>query len=114
MSSGRIAQHRNYGRVMAAHEREQKLRRIVRVVIYLLLILFLTMVFVMVNRWQNRPVPVDDEPVKTSMTVGSSRPSLITLIVRNLDPKPRIDRSESVIRRTRYLDNEPVGQRGVG
>lgn len=68
MSSGRIAQHRNYGWVMAAHERQQKLRRIFRVVIYLIIILFLVMLFLMVTRWQKGSVPVTDEPVKTSYT----------------------------------------------
>ncbi|HEX7016636.1 MAG TPA: hypothetical protein VF191_14090 [Cyclobacteriaceae bacterium] len=66
MSSGRIAQHRNYGWVMATHEREQKLRRIIRIVIYLVIILFLVVVFFMVTRWQKQPVPGDDGPAKTS------------------------------------------------
>jgi uncharacterized oligopeptide transporter (OPT) family protein len=69
MSSGRIAQHRNFGWVMAAHEREQKLRRIVRIVIYFVIILFLVVLFLMVTRWQKQPVPSGDEPVKTSMVV---------------------------------------------
>ncbi|HEY8511152.1 MAG TPA: hypothetical protein VIL31_04270 [Cyclobacteriaceae bacterium] len=66
MSSGRIAQHRNYGWVMAAHEREQKLRRIFRVVIYLVIILFLIVLFFMVTRWQKGGAS-EDVPVKTSM-----------------------------------------------
>jgi hypothetical protein len=70
MSSGRIAQHRNYGWVMAAHEREQKLRRIFRVVVYLVIILFLIVLFFMVTRWQKKGEPVRDEPVKTSMVEG--------------------------------------------
>lgn len=66
MSSGRIAQHRNYGWVMATHEREQKLRRIFRIVIYMIIILFLVVLFFMVTRWQKQPVPADDQPIKTS------------------------------------------------
>ena len=66
MSSGRISQHRNYGWVMAAHEREQKLRRVFRVVIYLVIILFLIVLFFMVTRWQ-KGTPDGDDAAKTSM-----------------------------------------------
>lgn len=52
MSSGRIAQHRNYADVMARHERDIKLKRITRVFIYFLIIVFLLIVFLIVRRWE--------------------------------------------------------------
>jgi large-conductance mechanosensitive channel len=54
MSSGRIARHRNYGDLMARHEQELKIRRITRIVIYFLLIAFLTIIFIIVVRWEER------------------------------------------------------------
>jgi heme/copper-type cytochrome/quinol oxidase subunit 2 len=92
MSSGRIAQHRNYGQVMAAHEREQKLRRIFRVMIYLIIIFFLIVLFIMVTRWQERTAPEGHEPVKTT-----DYRSPITLIIRDLHTEPRINGSEAVV-----------------
>src|SRR5690606_9333394 len=68
MSSGRIAQHRNYGWVMAAHVREQKLKRIFRVVIYLVIIFFLIVLFFMVTRWQESGES-EEAPVKTSIVL---------------------------------------------
>ena len=50
MNAGRIAQHRNYSELMARHEREVKLKRITRVVIYFLIIAFLLVMFMMINR----------------------------------------------------------------
>jgi len=51
MNSGRIASHRNYGKLMATHERDQKIRRVTRIVIYFLLIAFFIILFIMVSRW---------------------------------------------------------------
>lgn len=70
MNSGRIASHRNYGKLMAAHERDQKIRRVTRIVIYFLLIAFFVILFVMVSRW-NRQQQSQPEPVNTSVTVGN-------------------------------------------
>ena len=50
ISSGRIAQHRNYGDIMARHERDVKLKRIIRAFIYFLIIAFLILLFVIVQR----------------------------------------------------------------
>jgi hypothetical protein len=54
MSSGRIAQHRNYGELMARHERDTKIRRVVRVFLYFLIILFLLVIFMIVSRWEQK------------------------------------------------------------
>jgi len=61
MSSGRIAQHRNYGEVMARHERDLKFKRIVRVFIYFLIIVFFLLIFFFVKRWEEKRVKVDQK-----------------------------------------------------
>ena len=57
MSSGRIAQHRNYGDIMARHERDIKLRRISRIFIYFIIIAFLILIFLLVRRWEENTEP---------------------------------------------------------
>jgi len=57
MSSGRIAQHRNYGDIMARHERDIKLKRISRAFIYFLIIAALILIFLFVRRWERNTEP---------------------------------------------------------
>ena len=57
ISSGRIAQHRNYGNIMARHERDVKLKRIIRMFMYLLIIAFFIIVYVMVKRITQKQTP---------------------------------------------------------
>jgi hypothetical protein len=52
MTSGRIAQHRNYGNIIARHERDAKLKRITRIFTYFVLILIIVLVFFFVRRWE--------------------------------------------------------------
>ena len=52
MSSGRIAQHRNYGDIMARHERDIKIKRITRVFIYFIIIAVVILLFLLVRRWE--------------------------------------------------------------
>lgn len=54
MSSGRISQHRNYGDIMARHEREIKLKRILRAFLYVLVIAFLVILFLIVRQIQEK------------------------------------------------------------
>lgn len=54
MSSGRIAQHRNYGELMERHERDIKLRRIVKIFVYFLIILSLIIMFAIVRRFEQK------------------------------------------------------------
>lgn len=54
MNAGRIAHHRNYGELMARHEREVKIKRITRVVVYFLIIAFLLILFLIVTRLEKR------------------------------------------------------------
>ena len=52
MSSGRIAQHRNYGEIMERHERDVRIRRVVRAFVYFLIILVMLIIFLIVKRWE--------------------------------------------------------------
>lgn len=74
MSSGRIAQHRNYGEIMARHERNQKIRRMARMFIYFLIIAFLMIIFMIVVRWEKREMEKEQPDVTpTSMIAVSDR-----------------------------------------
>ena len=57
MSSGRIAQHRNYGDIMARHERDIKIKRITRVFIYFIIIAVVILLFLLVRRWEQNTEP---------------------------------------------------------
>jgi large-conductance mechanosensitive channel len=57
MSSGRIAQHRNYGELMARHEKEVRIKRIIRVFTYFLIIAFMIILFLMVRQVQEKKSP---------------------------------------------------------
>lgn len=54
MSAGNIARHRNYGELMERHERDQKWKRMFRLFIYFLIVAFLTIIFVIVVRWEKK------------------------------------------------------------
>ena len=56
MSSGRIAQHRNYGELMARHEKEVRIKRVVRWFTYFLIIAFIIVLFFIVRRIQEKQV----------------------------------------------------------
>jgi uncharacterized membrane protein len=57
MSSGRIAQHRNYGDIMERHERDVRIRRVVKAFIFFLIILALLILFVIVSRLEQKETP---------------------------------------------------------
>lgn len=73
MNSGQIARHRNYGKLMAAHERDLKIKRITRIVIYFLLIAFFLILLVMVSRWMGRDQS-QQAPVNTSLVYFGTPP----------------------------------------
>lgn len=50
-----MAQHRNYGEIMARHEKEARIKRVIRVFIYFLIILFMIVIFVLVRQIQEKP-----------------------------------------------------------
>ena len=72
MSSGRIAQHRNYGEIMARHEREMRMKRIVKVFIYFLIISFVILIFLLVKRLEQKPNNPVNKPVTTAHHVHVS------------------------------------------
>jgi len=75
MNAGRIAQHRNYGELMARHERDVKVRRITKVVIYFLIIAFLLIIFLIVTRWEKREnlKEVNQESVSQVINIPKAR-----------------------------------------
>jgi preprotein translocase subunit SecG len=54
MTTGNIARHRNYGDIMERHERDQKWKRMFKVFIYFLVAAFLTIILIIVLRWEQR------------------------------------------------------------
>lgn len=54
MSAGNIARHRNYGELLERHDREQKWKRLFKVFIYFLIVAFLSIVLIIVVRWERR------------------------------------------------------------
>jgi len=69
ISSGRIAQHRNYGDIMARHERDQKIRRIARTFTYFVIILIVILMFYVVRVWERK----QDKPKGTTAYVEESQ-----------------------------------------
>lgn len=61
MSSGKIARYRNYGEVMARHERHLKLKRLMRALVYILIVIVLLVIglsFYLVHKLdQQKQVP---------------------------------------------------------
>ena len=68
MSSGRIAQHRNYSDIMERHERDVRIRRVVKTFIYFLIILALLIIFVVVRRWEQKKV--DSKPQTSAEVIN--------------------------------------------
>lgn len=54
MSAGNIARHRNYGELLERHDREQKWKRLFKVFLYFLIVAFLSIIFIIVVRWERR------------------------------------------------------------
>lgn len=59
MSTSRIARHRNYPELMRQHDREVKLKRVLRVFTYFLVVLFLIIILVIVLRWERKSSPLN-------------------------------------------------------
>jgi hypothetical protein len=56
ISSGRIAQHRNYGDIMARHEKDLRIKRILRIFTYFLIITIVVLLFFMVKQIEKKKV----------------------------------------------------------
>lgn len=69
MSSGKIAQHRNYSELMRQHEHDVKFKRIFKVFVYFLITLALIVLLVIVLRWEKRSSKTASvHPVENSFT----------------------------------------------
>lgn len=62
MSSGRIAQHRNYSDIMARHERDVKMKRVFRIFVYFLVVLFMVMLYFLVRSLQEKSTRQKQKP----------------------------------------------------
>lgn len=71
MSSGRIAQHRNYGDIMARHEKDLRIKRTLRIFTYFLIIAVIVILFFIVKQIEKKKVP-GLKPVHSSI-IGSPR-----------------------------------------
>jgi len=66
MSSGRIAQHRNYSDIMERHKRYLRIRHIAIALIYFLIIVTLLIAFVIVRRLEKEKTNVKPTSALTS------------------------------------------------
>ena len=73
MTSGRIAQHRNYSDIMDRHERDVRIRRVVKTFIYFLIIVALLIMFLIVRRWEQQKVNVKPSSAFVTIKIDSSR-----------------------------------------
>ena len=74
MSSGRIAQHRNYGELMERHERDVRIKRVVRVFVYFLIILAMLIIFLVVKRWESNDSSATSNTKIERTFVGDNSP----------------------------------------
>ncbi len=68
ISSRRIDHYRNYGELMSRHEQNQKIKRLTKVFIYFLLILFLGIILFLVFRWEKKN-DLKNTPAQTEISV---------------------------------------------
>jgi large-conductance mechanosensitive channel len=69
MNSGRIAQHRNYGQVMARHEKELRIKKVVKIFTYFLIAVFVFIIFLLVRQWEQKQKGKSAEPKAPSAHV---------------------------------------------
>ena len=72
MSSGRIAQHRNYGELMARHERDVKMTRLFRLFTYFVIAAILIIIFFMVRFWERRHESVPQAKPSTTYIISNA------------------------------------------
>jgi preprotein translocase subunit SecG len=75
MSSGRIARHRNYTELMRQHDKEVRLKRVLRVFTYFLIILFLLILLLIIIRWEGK------QSAKTAFLKIKATPEVITRVL---------------------------------
>ncbi|GIV38104.1 MAG: hypothetical protein KatS3mg032_2483 [Cyclobacteriaceae bacterium] len=70
MSTGRITRHRNYSEIMRIHDREVRLKRVLRVFTYFMVILFIIIVLLIIWRWEKHWQQKQTTP-STSMFINA-------------------------------------------
>jgi hypothetical protein len=70
MSSGRIARHRNYGELMARHEKEVRIKKIIKLFMYFLIVVFMVTLFFIVKRVQEG----EKKPAKSTSEISINLP----------------------------------------
>ena len=80
MSSRRMERHRNYGEIMARHERELRLKRVSRIFTYFLVVVFLLIIFFIVIRWEQRES--EQRPTTNGVSHGSHHSGFILSSMR--------------------------------
>lgn len=68
MSSGRIARYRNYEDLLARHERDVRIKRLSRLIVYILIIVILICTFLavfIIRDKKTRPYPNPKQPAVT-------------------------------------------------
>jgi len=75
MAAGNISRHRNYGDLMERHARDQKWKRMFKIFIYFLIVAFLTIVFIIVVRWEKRNA---SKNTTTEYVIPSSSPPTLS------------------------------------
>ncbi len=77
ISSRRVDRYRNYGELMSRHEQTQKIKRLTRVVIYFLLILFLGIVLFLVFQWEKNQ-PAEKEKSNQEVIITNTENNFFT------------------------------------
>jgi hypothetical protein len=72
MSSGRIARYRDYERLMARHERDLRIRRLSRLIIYVLIIVILICTFLGVYIIRTKQNTIPNPHPKEATEAGGS------------------------------------------
>lgn len=67
MSEGHIARHRNYSLLMKRHHRDLRVRRLTIVLIYVLLIIAITALFIVMRKDEQRRKIQPAPPIETAM-----------------------------------------------
>lgn len=68
---------RNYNTILKRHEQDQRVRKIVRIFVFFAIVLILVLVFIVVNRWEekqskrSKPSINSTAPKKTNQCTGS-------------------------------------------
>jgi cell division protein FtsL len=78
ISSRRIDRYRNYGELMSRHAQNQKIKRLTKVFVYFMLILFLGIILFLVFRWEKKQ-DVEKSTTATEISILHSTTKINTM-----------------------------------